>query len=249
MTSADILSQLQLDYGTAQFQNNWIAQDWNYWDMVGYPAAGTNALNFFTVPAGGVDPNLGVPKKNEQTNLVTQNQIGGDEVFIATHLRAFILNSAKSRQLGAGVATDATFAARQLALSRFIIALGSQGVLIWTILQKQWLIEANPFQRFAAGFGLGVVVPPAIGGTAAITGGANAYAQTSPFDIDGGAQGDSFSLAQPVFLAPNTTFKIDITFPLGNSPAATNIYGAGADQTATIWTGIILQGWKVRPRQ
>lgn len=251
MDSQATLQSLQQQWGTAQFASNWVSQDWNYWDMVGYPQAGTNTLRFFTVPAGGIDPGLNVAKKREQTNLTIQNQIGGDECFVATHLRAFLLNSAKVRQTVAstGVATDTTFSARQLAFSRFAINLMSQGSMTWTILQKKWLIENNPWQRFAAGFGLGIVIPPAIGGTSAITGGANAYVSDSNEDIDGGRIGDPFSLGQPVFLAPNTTFEIDINFDLGTSPAATNIYGAGADQPATVWCGMILQGWKVRPRQ
>lgn len=249
MDSEQTLQQLQSEFGTAQFQQKWVAQDWVYWDMVGYPAAGTNQLQYFTVPAGGIDPNLSVPKKREQTNLTTQNQIGGAECFIATHLRCFLLNSAKARQLGVGVAADASFSARQLQFARFANSLTKQGVLTWTILQKKMLIQAQPWQLFPAGFGLGEVVPPAIGGLTPINGGANAYTNTSPFDIDGGQRGDTFTLAQPMFLAPNTTFSIDITFPLGNSPAATNIYGASTDQTATVWTGVVLQGWKVRPRQ
>lgn len=251
MNSDQTLAALQQDWGTAQFSQNWVAQDWNYWDMVGYPQAGTNLLQFFTVPAGGMDPGLNVAKKREQTNLVVQNQIGGAECFVATHIRTFLLNSAKARQtVGAsGVATDTTFSARQLAFSRFAIQLMSQGVLVWSILQKKWLIENNPFQRFAAGFGLGDVLPPSIGGTSAITGGANAYAGNSVDDIDGGRVGDPFSLAQPVFLAPSTNFEIDINYPLGTSPAATDLYGSASDQPATVWVGMILQGWKVRPRQ
>lgn len=251
MDSQQTLAQLQTQWGSAQFDANWVSQDWNYWDMVGYTQAGTNALQFFTVPAGGIDPGLGVAKKTEQTNLTIQNQIGGDECFVATHLRCFLLNSAKARQTvnATGVTSDTTFSARQLAYSRFAENLMSQGVLIWTILQKQWLIENNPWRRFAAGFGLGVVIPPAVGGTAAITGGANAYLSQSNADIDGGKIGDPFSLGQPVFLAPNTTFQINITFPLGTSPSAADLYGASADQPATVWAGMILQGWKVRPRQ
>ena len=251
MNSSDVLAALQQQWGTAQFSSNWVSQDWNYWDMVGYPQAGTNLLQFFTVPAGGNDPALGVAKKREQTNLTIENQIGGDECFVATHLRAFVLNSAKVRQTvnSTGVATDTTFAARQLLFAQWAIALMSMGVLTWSILQKKWLIENNPWQRFAAGFGLGDVIPPAIGGTSAITGGANAYVSNSVADIDGGRIGDPFSLGQPVFLAPNTTFQIDISFPLRNSPAATDLYGASADQPATVWCGMVLQGWKVRPRQ
>lgn len=253
MNSDATLAAIQEDWGTAQFAQNWVSQDWNYWDMVGYPQAGTNLLQFFTVPAGGMDPGLGVAKKREQTNLVVQNQIGGAECFVATHLRTFLLNSAKCRQnVGTSAPTtitaDTTFAARQLAFSRWALQLMSQGVLVWSILQKKWLIENQPFNRFAAGFGLGDVVPPAIGGLTPITGGANAYVSNSIDDIDGGKTGDPFSLAQPVFLAPSTNFEIDLQYPLGNAPAATNIYGASADQPATVWVGMIMQGWKVRPR-
>lgn len=257
MNSEQILAQTQAQWGTAQFQDNWETQDWYYFDMVGYQtgATGPSTFRYFTVPAGQNDPALAVTKTSEQTNLTTPNQIGGNECFIATGIRAFILNSAKARQLGTNVATDTNFAARQLQFARFMDVLGTQGVLTWTIMQKAWLRQDKPWERFAAGFGLGELKPPAVGSTgaagvtAAINGGANAYVGCSPWDVC--YAGDSFSLAQPVFLAPNTTFEITITQPLSGAsfPPNQNLYGTGTDQPATVWTGIILDGFKVRPRQ
>lgn len=257
LTSEQILAQTQAQWGTAQFQDNWETQDWYYFDMAGYQtgAVGPTQFRYFTVPAGQNDPALAVTKTQEQTNLTTPNQIGGNECFIATGIRAFIQPAPKARQTGTGVAADASFAARQLPFARFIDVLGTQGVLTWTIMQKAWLRQDKPWERFAAAFGLGELRPPAVGSTgaagvtAAINGGANAYVGQSPYDVY--CAGDGFSLAQPVFLAPNTTFEITISQPLAGAsfPLNQNLYGASADQPATLWTGIILDGFKVRPRQ
>src|SRR5690348_17329689 len=96
MDSETMLNRLQNEYGTAQFNARWVAQDWNWWDMVGYGQAAT--FNYFSVPAGANDPQLAVTKTTEQTNLVVQNQIGGTECFVATAIRCFVLIAAKARQ-------------------------------------------------------------------------------------------------------------------------------------------------------
>ncbi len=250
MNSEQTLSQLQNDYGTAQFNQRWIAQDWQWWDMVGYGAV--PAFNYFSQVAGSLDAQLNTTvKTTEQTNLVLPNQIGGAECFVCTAIRTFVLIAAKARQLGTAVASDAIFAARQRAASRVVSAIMNSGVATWTINQRQYLVETLPFQAFPAGFGLGTVIPPvsvADDGTG-LYGGTNAYVNGSPYDIDGGKRGDTFSLGQPIFLAPNTQFQFQISFPLGGSaPSAANVYGASNDQTATIWTGVMLCGQKVRPR-
>lgn len=248
-STAQTIAAIQRDYGTEMFDQNWVASDWTLRDMVGY--ASSNLFSFYSVPAGQNDPNLGVNKKKEQSNFGTVNQTGGDYFFVAKSLRLFVHNSARVRQLGTGVSTDTTFSARQLAYSRLQTAISSQGVLTWTINQKKYLVQAQPFQTFGAGFGLGVVIPPALGSTTTetgLTGGANAYAANTPYDIDGGGMGDPFAFGQPVVLAPSTTFQIDLGYPLGASPSPANIYGASANQTATIWLACWLVGQKVRPR-
>lgn len=246
-----MLAALQSDYGTSRFNNVWQAQDWCYWDQVGYPTAGTNELDFFAVPAGGNDPALGIRKTTEQTNLQTAGQIGGAECFIALSLHFDIVLAAKARQAVTAVAAQTTFAADQLLLARFIQNISNQGVFQWEINRNSWMITAQPFRRFPPGFGLGEVVPPSIGGVAApINGGANAYAALSPYSIYG--MGDIFTLDQPVFLAPNTPFTMAIEFPQANSPAISAIFnGAGTshDQAATVWIYAEMRGIKVRPPQ
>lgn len=252
-SSEEILSQLQTDYGTAQFWNNWVAQDWTYYDMVGFPtaAASANSFTFFSVAAGSNDPNLAVRKTLEQTNLVTPSQIGGAECFIATHLRMDIRLAPKARQTGTGVSSDTSFAARQLVFARWASQLSAAGVLVFSINQKQWQILDQPFRNYAPGWGLGPVTPPALGtgAGAAVNNGGNAYFALSPFDIDGGNIGDPFSFGQPVFLAPSTQFQLTLNSVSGNFPAASAIYGASADQPAVVWLMAALCGWKVRPRQ
>lgn len=253
MTSEQQLAKLQREYGTALFHQNWVSHDWPYWDKVGYATAGANSYSFFAVPAGGLDPNSGLQKTNEDCNFVNQNQIGGGECFIATHLMLDIKLAPKARQTGTGVSSDTNFSARQLPYARFVDQLSYQGVLTWTIQQKKWLIEDNPFHRFPPGWGLSESTrPPAIGtadGVTAINSGANAYMALSQFQGDDGNVGDPFSLAQPVFLAPNTPFEITLSSVTGNFLAATNLMGASANQVAILQLVCVMKGWKVRPRQ
>jgi len=250
-TSASAIAQLYRDYGSADFAGNWVAQDWNLHDMVGY-GANQNKYQFFTVPAGQNDPVLAVTKKREQSNLKTQNQIGGDYLYIVERIRLFVLNSAKARQLGTGISAYAYFSAQQLQYARLHQAICARGTLRWSLNEKTMLLENQPFQTFAAGIGLGVVCPPNVGFTdgdpAAINNGTNAYSSNSEMDIDGGRLGDPFSLAQPVVLAPSTTINVDLEYPLGVAPSPASIYGASINQTATIWLCCWLDGQMVRPR-
>ncbi len=244
------LQEIYSTFGTQDFQQRWVAQDWTLKDKVGYAA--TNAFNFFAQPAGSLDPNLGVQKKREQANFNTPNQIGGDFFFIVQKIRLFVQNSAKIRQTGTGVATDTQFSARQLQYARLHSAITSLGVIVWTVNQRKILTENQPWNVFAPGFGLGEVHPPSVGFTAgevaSINGGANAFAMTSRYDIDGGTIGDPFALSPIVVLAPSTTFQVDLLSPTGLMPSPANIYGVSANQTATIWLCCYLDGQKVRPR-
>lgn len=247
--SEKLLSSLQNDFGSAQFNQRWIAQDWTYYDQVGYASA--SAFTFFAQPAGALDPNYPtVSKTAEQTNLANPGQIGGNECFVITSIRTSVFLAAKARQTGTGVSTQTNYSAAQRAASRLLVAIMSQGVFTFTINQKNWLQEALPFVQFPAGFGLGEVQPPvavATDGTA-VYGGTNAFVSPSPFDIDNGKRGDPFSLGQPIFLAPSTNFGCTITFPVAASPSPANIYGASDNQTAILWLGVWLVGQKVRPR-
>ncbi len=253
MNSEQQLQQLQQDFGTAQFNQNWVAQDWCYWDKVYYNTAGINEYQFFTLAAGANDPNgpAGNRKTTEDTNLQTAGQTGGNECFIWTHIQMDIRQVAKARQTGTGVATDTNYTARQLLYARFVKRLSGMGALTATIMDKKWLIEDSPFLRFPPGWGLGEVFVPVIGTGAAtaINGGANAYVACSTYDFDGGDKGDTFSFGQPVFLAPNTTFSIKLGSIVGNFPAATNLMGPSADQVAILQLMCVMKGWKVRPRQ
>lgn len=246
-TTSQTLAQIYSTFGTQDFQNNWVAQDWTLKDKVGYAA--TNAFNFFANAAGAQDPNLAVVKKREQSNFQTPNQIGGDFFFVVQKIRCYVQNSAKIRQTST-TSSDAFYSARQLAFSRLMTAITSLGVLKWTVNQRVILTENQPFQTFGAGFGLGELTPPAVGTGAAtaITSGANAYIANTPYDIDGGGMGDPFALSPIVVLAPSTTHQIDIIGPTGNFPSPASIYGSSANQTAQIWLCVYLDGQKVRPR-
>lgn len=251
MDTDQILGRLQTEWGAQDFQSNWEIQDWWYWDYIGYPSAGTNEQIYFSVPAGQNDPVLATVKKTEQTNLLQPSQVGGTDIFVWTGLRSDILLWPKNRQTGTGVSATTNYAARQLIYSRFVNNLAINGVAYVNIQSKTWLINSKPFKQFPAGFGLGDVIPPALGGVItagpSVNGGANGFAQVSNYDQ--WALGDTFSFGQPVFLAPNTNFQIKISYLLQNSPVSTNMFGTSQNQPGTILTGMIMTGFKVRPRQ
>lgn len=263
MTIQDILSSqavmagLQNYYGVSNY-TKWQTQDWPYYDTVYVPSAGTQELQFFAVQSGGADPNrpaVTITKTEEQTNLPVSGQIGGAECFVPMSIHFDLFPAAKSRQQVAGVAAQTTFAADQLVASRWIQNMMNQGVFVWEINKNTWMEEALPWRRFPPGFGLGTVIPPAIGGPiggspAPISGGANAYMRPSAFSIYD--MGDIFMLDQPMFLAPNTPFTWKVKFPQANSTATTNLYnGAGTahDQIGTMFAYCEMRGVKIRPEQ
>lgn len=238
-------------FGTADFQSAYQAQDWITRDEVGYAAV--SAFNFFAIPSGQNDPNLGVRKTKEQTNLLNPNQIGGQEFLVIQKIRMKINNSAKVRQLGTGISTYDSFAAQQLQMAQLISAITQQGVFTLSV-NKRTIITMNvPFQAFGAGFGLGEVFPPSVGYTdgtpAAINGGANAYVANSQYDMDG-TNGDSYRVQPIIVFAPSTSFEVAVSFPNNTNlaPSPANIYGASTNQTATMWLFCGLEGQLVRPR-
>lgn len=255
LTSEQMLSRLQNEYGTSQFAQGWQKQDWTYWDQVYVPTAGTRELQFFAVPAGGTDPNgpAGNTKPNEYTNIQQSKQIGGAECFVVQSLHFDLFPAPKARQSVAAVAAQTTFSADQLRMARWLQNMSNQGVFTWEINKNTWMEETMPWLRFPPGFGLGEVIPPAVGGTGAAAvslAGTNAYCSMSQFSVFD--MGDIFTLDQPMFLAPNTPFTYTIGFPQAASTALTNIYnGAGTahDQTGTAFAYAEMRGIKVRPLQ
>ncbi len=255
MNSDQMLAMLQQDYGTSRFNSQWQKQDWCYWDTVYVPSAGSNLLQFFSVPAGAQDPNRPagstVVKTTEQTNLDQSNQIGGAECFIPMSLHFDLFPAIKSRQQVAAVTTQTTYAADQKLAAQWLQGMSQKGVFHWEINRNTWQIEAQPFRLMPPGYGLGEVIPPVIAGvTAPIGGGANAYCAMSPFSIYG--MGDIYTLDQPVFMAPNTPFTYSIEFPEGNSLVTTGMYnGAGTTHTeiGTFFAYAEMRGIKVRPPQ
>ncbi len=253
LSSQSVLASLQSFYGVSRYAR-WQTQDWAYYDTVFVPSAGTNELQFFAVQAGGADPNrpaVTITKTEEQTNLPVSGQIGGAEAFVPMSIHFDLFPAAKIRQQVSGVTTQTTFAADQLLASRWIQQMSQKGVFVWEINKNTWMEENMPFRRFPPGFGLGTVIPPAIGGsTAAISAGLGAYIRPSAFSIYD--MGDIFSLDQPMFLAPTTPFTWKLRFPEGNTLVTTGMYnGAGTTHTeiGTFFAYAEMRGVKIRPEQ
>lgn len=252
--SEEVLAAIQQFYGVSDF-TRWQTQDACYYDNVYVPTAATATdLNMFAVPAGGADPNrpaVTISKTEEQTNLPVGGMIGGAECFVVMSLHLDLYPAAKARQQVAAVTTQTTFAADQLLAARWIQNMSAKGVFVWELNKATQLQLAQPFRKMPPGFGLGVVMPPAIAGvTAPINGGLNAYAAMSPYSIFG--MGDIYSLDQPLFLAPNTPFTWKLQWPEGATIASTSLYnGAGTThtETATFFAYGEMRGVKIVPEQ
>lgn len=252
--SDQVLAAIQKEYGVSDF-TRWQTQDYCYYDTIYVPTAATGTdLAFFAVPAGGADPNrpaVTITKTEEQTNLPVGGMIGGSECFTVMSLHLDLYPAPKVRQQVAAVTTQTTFAADQLLAARWLQNMSAKGVFVWELNKATQLQLAQPFRKLPPGFGLGEVIPPVIAGvTAPISGGANARLAMSSRAVYG--MGDIYSLDQPLFLAPNTPFTMELQFPEGATIASTNIYnGAGTshDQTATFFAYAEMRGVKIVPEQ
>lgn len=248
MSQINALQILQSLYGSADW-TQYVPQDHVIYDFIGLPAAGTSQLVFFTNPPGTNDPTTLLPKTYEQTNIEKSGSIG-NVFFILTKIRTAVRLDPKCRQ-AAAVAANTQFAADQWAYVQALTALLRQGVLTFTIQQKEFLRTALPFQRCPPGFGLSRVLPPAaVGNQATSSGGGyvgsqlNAFADGSQVDVDG------YDVFPVQVLAPETTFDLRINFPIQNSPAFTGVFAnASTAAPAAVHVGVMLEGVMVRPTQ
>ena len=232
-SSNQIFADLSAQYGTSDW-TQWSPYPQPFYDHIAYPAAGTQSLDFFAVPAGGLDPNAG-QKFLTDTNMIVPRQLGMNYLFVF-EIRLGIFLKAKNFQPNA-IATDASLLYGDLKgmLSKWN-ELFERGTLIINVDSKNYGIIDRPFKRCPAGMGLNLCQTGSLAEA-----GPYGYIQNNPDDAN------IYNLApSPFWIAPTQTLGISIQWFDGLSPVFTNLV-AGASPALQL--GIFLGGYMVRARQ
>jgi hypothetical protein len=185
---------------------------WSWWDTVTYVSGTTTALALFTSTRATVD----------LSNMEIAGQLAAPKAFFLRAVRFYIKQRPRSvaRAAATNPQTGAVDNASQL---------GNTGVLLLTIGQKSYM--QTPLWMLCAGGGAFGVI--ALEGATADPGGAADFGQLGLPDPRA-----VFTLAKPLFIAPQINFRVDLSWP-----AAITL--AGGDTTVSV----ILDGDLVRPVQ
>jgi len=100
--SQQITQMIASRYGTANYGNLQVLK-WQYYDYVRMtPSTGivSQKLNFFSIPQGSLDPNSGVAKTLEETNLDRNGQLTYDYVITGIRTHLYVLPKARQNTVG-----------------------------------------------------------------------------------------------------------------------------------------------------
>lgn len=201
-----------------------------WYDEVRYPVAGTTALSFMSIALGGTDPNSGLAKTYEQTNLTRTGQFDGSQ-FLLYQVRTYIHLLPKQRQTSTIIALPYWFSSTAT-VQDALHDLSNQGVLTAIIGQKEYVRICNPFQVAPPGFGLEINTLGAANASAISQ---NTWFQQSP------DQRDVYELNPPQLIENNQTFQWNLTFPDGTSPAIPQI----SSQNIAVNIMLVLDGYTI----
>jgi hypothetical protein len=234
-TSADILAAMQAAWGTQQYADQKSAR-WPYYSYVNYPAAGSNAFNFFGQNYSQATNGLG------DTNIEGQNNLGNYSMFVQSiglDFRVLLPAVSAAPQV---YTTDAVNIANDL-LSGFAQA----GYWTFTVGTNLWDMCPRPF----------LYSPPGNGAIRMETTNAFAFTQSgdSPFAVTAAATKLQYAdlerrafrrrvLKNPLFLAPQQTFQAKLSYDSGAIPIIATSIITG---TATLSVGAILDGTRFAP--
>ena len=163
-TESQQITQMLADrYGTANYGNLQVIK-WQYYDYVRMtPSSGVvpQKLNFFSIPQGSQDPNSGIAKTLEDTNLDRNGQFTYD--YVITAIRTHLYPLPKARQNSTGTLTtqanlytgEAVGAlARANGTMNFLEQLSGRGNLIVNFGQKRYFEIDMPFKKCPIGAGV-----------------------------------------------------------------------------------------------
>jgi hypothetical protein len=256
--SQQITQMLANRYGTANYRNLQVVK-WQYYDYVRSAPSATgviaNKLNFFSVPQGATDPNSGLAKTLEETNLDRNGQFTYDYVITAIRTHLQVLPKSRQNTTGAlntvanlNVGNADGSLAQASGTMNFLDQLSGRGSLIVNFGQKRYFEITQPFKTCPVG--AGVAVKSYGGGAANDPAAANRigywYSQSAdPRDV--------YKTTPPLFVERDSIIDASIQFLDTDYSAANytlpNVVAASAGSKAFVNVGLIFDGFAIIPTQ
>ena len=253
-TESQQITQMLADrYGTANYGNLQVIK-YQYYDYVRMtPSSGVipQKLNFFSIPQGSQDPNSGIAKTLEETNLDRNGQLTYD--YVITGIRTHLYPLPKSRQtasptdLPAETAllvghTGATFGA-PTGTMQFLEQLSGRGSLLVSFGQKRYFEIDEPFKTCP--IGAGVNVKQYGGGVGAV---ASATPQIGYWYSQSSDPRDRYLCTPPLFVERDSIIDASIQFLDTDYPTGYTLPSIGSSKPA-INVGLIWDGFAIIPTQ
>ena len=255
--SQQITQMLASRYGTANYGNLQVVK-WQYYDYIRMtPANGVvpNKLTFFSIPQGSQDPNSGLAKTLEDTNLDRNGQFTYD--YVITKIRTHLYVLPKSRQNTTGslntvanlnVGGQDGSLGQPAGTMNFLEQLSGRGNLIVNFGQKRYFEVNQPFKKCPIGAGVDV---RSYGGGAAVA--PAATAQISYWYSQSADPRDIYKTTPPLFVERDSIIDASIQFLDTDYSAANytlpNVVAAAAGSKAFVNVGLIFDGFAILPTQ
>lgn len=254
--SQQITQMLANRYGTANYGNLQVIK-WQYYDYVRMtPSSGVvpQKLNFFSIPQGSTDPNSGIAKTLEETNLDRNGQFTYDYVITAIRTHLYVLP--KSRQNSTGtLTTQANLVtgnavgslAQANGTMNFLEQLSGRGNLIVNFGQKRYFEIDEPFKKCPIGAGVQV---NSYGGGAGQA--VSATPQIGYWYSQSADPRDRYLCTPPLFVERDSIIDASIQF-LDTDYSAVNytlpdVNGTGASK-CFVNVGLCFDGFAIIPTQ
>ena len=255
--SQQITQMLAGRYGTANYKNLQVLK-WQYYDYVRIsPSTGVipQKLNFFSVPQGAIDPNSGIAKTLEETNLDRNGQFTYD--YVITAIRTHLQVLPKSRQNSVGALTTVAnlnvggsdgSLGQPTGTHTFLEKLSGLGTMIVNFGQKRYFEINQPFKTCPRG--AGVTVKQYGGGAHATVAGVTT--QRSYFYSQSQDPRDIYRTTPPLFVERDSIIDASIQFQdaytAGNFTLP-NVVAATPGSFAFVNVGLIYDGFAIVPTQ
>lgn len=255
--SQQITQMLANRYGTANYRNLQVVK-WQYYDYIRSAPVATgvisNKLTFFSVPQGATDPNSGLAKTLEETNLDRNGQFTYD--YVITAIRTHLQVLPKSRQNTTGslntvanlnVGNADGSLGQASGTMNFLEQLSGRGSLIVNFGQKRYFEIVQPFKTCPVGAGVTV---RSYGGGAANT---PTNGQIGYWYSQSADPRDVYKTTPPLFVERDSIIDASIQFLDTDYSSANytlpNVVAASAGSKAFVNVGLIFDGFAIIPTQ
>lgn len=260
--SQQITQMLAARYGTANYGNLQVIK-WQYYDYVRMtPSNGVvpNKINFFSIPQGSLDPNSGIAKTIEETNLDRNGQFTYDYVITAIRSHLYVLPKSRQNTTGSlntvpnlNVGGEDGSLGQPTGTYSFLEQLSGRGNLIVNFGQKRYFEINQPWKKCPIGAGVtvrqyggGVATAPLAPAVPQGTKVAYWYNQSAD-------PRDRYLVTPPLFVERDSIIEASIQFLDTDYTAANytlpDVVSASAGSKAFVNAGLIFDGFAIIPTQ